>query len=103
MHDRPGADAVELVLTGDVDDLTVCHLDDGLGWVVEHMTQRHVLVDVSGVSRLEPSGVEALLRARSRLCADRRTLVLRGDSGVAHAALEAAGLLDPSPVEEESG
>ena len=92
MHRRPDADAVEVLLTGDLDDLTVGHLDDSLGWIVERMTQRRVIVDVTGVTRIEGCAVDSLTRFRSRLAADRRTLSTRGASEAIRLVLGAAGL-----------
>src|SRR4051794_20215094 len=59
MHTCPDGDVVEVLLTGDVDEATVGHLDDSLAWVVEHMQQRRVVVDLSGAQHVEPCGVLA--------------------------------------------
>ena len=91
MHERQDADAIEVLLTGDLDDLTVGHLDDSLAWVVDHMPQRHVIVDVTGVSRLQPSAARMLVRVQARLGADRRTLTVRGE-GAVRELLDEAGL-----------
>jgi voltage-gated potassium channel len=61
MHGRPDTDVVEVLLTGDLDSLTVGHLEDSLAWVVERMPQRHVVVDVTGLVRLESAGVDTLV------------------------------------------
>jgi anti-anti-sigma factor len=100
LHRRTAPDAVELILTGDLDALTVGHLDDSLDWVVGHMTQPLVVVDLSGVRRLDSCGVETLTRVREVLHADGRTLTVRGESASARAVLTAAGLVDaPHPSE----
>jgi anti-anti-sigma factor len=91
-------DTLEVVLTGDLDSRTAGHLDDGLRWVVEHSPQAHVVVDVSGVHRLESPSLELLVRIRDELAADRRTLALRGQHGVVRNLLTIAGLLDPPPT-----
>ena len=96
MHERPGADAVEVLLTGDLDALAVGHLDDSLAWVVDHMAPRQVIVDVSGLDTLENPGVQTLLRVRAELAEHRRTLTVVGDQGAIRTLLELAGLLSPA-------
>ena len=97
MHRRADTDAVEVLLTGDLDELTVGHLDDSLSWIVEHMTQRSVVVDVTGVTRIEGCAVTSLTTFRSRLAADRRTLSTRGAEGANRRVLGAVGLRDTVP------
>jgi anti-anti-sigma factor len=98
LHERSDADAIEVLITGDVDDLTVGHLDDSLRLVVDRMPQRQVIVDVSGVRRLAPCGVTTLVRVRRELGEDRRTLTLRGAGARVDGLLDAAGLLGPVGV-----
>jgi len=95
MHERPDTDVVEVLLTGDLDSLTVGHLEDSLVWVVERMPQRHVVVDVAGLVRLESAGVDTLVRFRGRLAEDRRTLGVTGATSRVRGLLRLAGLLDP--------
>jgi len=92
MHTCPDGDVVEVLLTGDVDEATVGHLDDSLAWVVEHMQQRRVVVDLSGAQRVEPCGVLALRRVADALRATGRELAVRQEPDAVRAALEAAGL-----------
>lgn len=97
MRERPEADAVELLLTGDLDTLTVGHLEDSLDWAVSRLSHRHVVVDVSGLQRLDPCAVEPLLRVRQALEADHRTLTLRGEPAVGVELLRGSGLPDLAP------
>jgi anti-anti-sigma regulatory factor len=92
MHACPDGDVVEVLLTGDVDEATVGHLDDSLAWVVEHMQQRRVVVDLSGAQRVEPCGVLALRRVADALRTTGRELAVRQEPDAVRAALEAAGL-----------
>lgn len=92
LHRRADTDVVELLLTGDVDDATVGHLDDSLDWVVEHMPQQTLVVDLSDVTRLQACGVASLLRVTMRLRAVDRSLAVRGGTEPMHAALAAAGV-----------
>lgn len=92
MHTCADGDVVEVLLTGDVDEATVGHLDDSLAWVVEHMQQRRVVVDLSGAQRVEPCGVLALRRVADALRATGRELAVRQEPDAVRAALEAAGL-----------
>ena len=96
MHERPDADVVEVLLTGELDSLTAGHLEDSLAWVVDRMPQRHVVVDVGGLVRLESAGVDVLVRFRSRLAEDRRTLGVTGATSRVRGLLHHAGLLDPT-------
>jgi len=96
MHERPDTDVVEVLLTGDLDALTAGHLEDSLGWVVDRMPQRHVVVDVAGLVRVESSGVDTLVRFRGRLAKDRRTLRVTGATSRVRASLRVAGLLTPA-------
>ena len=91
---RPDADVVEVLLAGELDSRTVAHLDDGLSWVVAHLPQRDVVVDLAGVCRFEPCGIESLLRVRGDLRAGGRTLAVRDEPDGARALLATAGLLD---------
>ena len=88
----PGGDVVEVLLTGDVDGATVGHLEDSLAWVVEHMEQRRVVVDLSGTQHVAPCGVLALRRVADTLRGSGRELAVRQEPGAARPALEAAGL-----------
>jgi anti-anti-sigma factor len=92
MHTCPDGDVVEVLLTGDVDEATVGHLDDSLAWVVEHMQQRRVVVDLSGAQHVEPCGVLALTRVADALRATGRELAVRQEPDAVRPALEAAGL-----------
>ena len=65
MRRPPGAGAVEVLLTGELDERTVEHLVDGLSWVFAHVPQQDVVIDLAGVCRLDRCGVEALLLVRS--------------------------------------
>ncbi len=101
MHRRTDADAVEVLLTGDIDALTVGHLDDSLGWIVEHMSQQVVIVDFTGVARVDACAVETLTRFRSMLAADRRTLATCGESPAIADLLGAARLRRPLTTDEQ--
>jgi anti-anti-sigma factor len=103
LRECPHSDGVEVILTGRLDSRTAGHLDDGLRWVVEHTRQGSVVVDLSGVDRLESSGVEVLVRVRGELAADRRTLDLRGRHGPVRTLLRVAGLLDTPPRPDLTG
>jgi anti-anti-sigma factor len=92
LHTCPDGDVVELLLTGDVDETTVGYLEDSLAWVVEHMEQRRVVVDLSGVQRVDPCGVLALRRVADTLRGSGRELAVRQEPGAVRPALEAAGL-----------
>jgi len=92
MHPCPGGDVVEVLLTGDVDGATVGHLEDSLAWVVEHMEQRQVVVDLSGTQHVAPCGVLALRRVADTLRGSGRELAVRQEPGAVRPALEAAGL-----------
>ena len=92
MHPCPDRDLVEVLLTGDVDEATVGHLEDSLAWVVEHMEQRRVVVDLSGTQHVEPCGVQALRRVADTLRGSGRELAVRQEPGAVRPALEAAGL-----------
>lgn len=96
VRERPECDALEVILTGDLDGLAAGRLDNSLRELVDRLRRRHVVVDVADVTRLESSALEILLRVRSGLAADRRTLVLRGQNGVVRNQLEIAGLLAPT-------
>ena len=96
MRERPDSDVVEVLLTGDLDSLTVGHLEDSLACVVERMPQQHVVVDVTGLVRLESAGVDTLVRFRGTLAGDRRTLGVTGATSRVHVLLDLAGLLDPA-------
>jgi anti-anti-sigma factor len=92
MHPCPDGDVVEVLLTGDIDEATVGHLEDSLAWVVEHMDQRRVVVDLSGAEHVEPCGVLALRRVADTLRGSGRELAVRQEPGAVRPALEAAGL-----------
>ena len=92
--ERPEADLVEVLLTGELDERTVEHLDDGLAWVLAHAPRQDVVIDLAGICRLEPCGVEALVRVRRDLRADGRTLAVRDEPSGARSLLATAGLLD---------
>ncbi len=92
MHQCPDGEVVEVLLTGDVDGATVGHLEDSLAWVVEHMEQRRVVVDLSRVQQVEPCGVLALRRVADTLRGTGRELAVRQEPGAVRHALEAAGL-----------
>ena len=92
MHRCPDGDVVEVLLTGDVDEATVGHLEDSLAWVVEHMEQRRVVVDLSGTQHVEPCGVQALRRVADTLRGSGRELAVRQEPGAVRPALDAAGL-----------
>ena len=92
MHPCPDGDVVEVLLTGDVDGATVGHLEDSLAWVVEHMEQRRVVVDLSGAQHVEPCGALALRRVADALRGTGRELAVRQEPDAVRAALEAAGL-----------
>jgi anti-anti-sigma factor len=92
LHTCPDGDVVELLLTGDVDETTVGYLEDSLAWVVEHMEQRRVVVDLSGVQRVDPCGMLALRRVADTLRGSGRELAVRQEPGAVRPALEAAGL-----------
>ena len=92
MHQCLDGEVVEVLLTGDVDGATVGHLEDSLAWVVEHMEQRQVVVDLSGTQHVEPCGVLALRRVADTLRGTGRELAVRQEPGAARPALEAAGL-----------
>ncbi|QWZ09356.1 STAS domain-containing protein [Nocardioides panacis] len=94
MRRCPDGDAVEVLLTGALDERTVEHLADGLTWVVAHMPQRDVVVDLAGICRFEPCGVGPLLRVRGDLRACGRTLAVRAEPAGARPLLATAGLLD---------
>ena len=92
MHPCAGGDVVEVLVTGDVDGATVGHLEDSLAWVVEHMEQRRVVVDLSGAQHVGPCGVLALRRVADALRGSGRELAVRQEPGAVRPALEAAGL-----------
>jgi anti-anti-sigma factor len=92
LHPCADGDVVEVSLTGDVDGATVGHLEDSLAWVVEHMEQRRVVVDLSGARSVEACGVLALLRVADALRAAGRELAVRQEPGAVRPSLEAAGL-----------
>ncbi len=92
LHPRPEQDVVEVLLTGDLDEATVGHLEDSLAWVLEHLPERRVVVDLSGTRRVEACGVRALRRMADALRGTGRDLVVRQGDGASRPALEAAGL-----------
>lgn len=92
LHPRPELDVVQVLLTGDLDEATVGHLEDSLAWVVEHMEQRRVVVDLSGTQHVELCGVLALRRVADTLRGSGRELAVRQEPGAVRPALEAAGL-----------
>jgi anti-anti-sigma factor len=98
LHRQSGVDAVELLLTGDVDDATVGHLEDSLDWVVEHMPQQLVVVDLTGVTSLGPCGVASLRRVATALRNAGRSVSVRGGSAEMNTALAAAGVLRAEDV-----
>ena len=67
LHPRPELDVVQVLLTGDLDEATVGHLEDSLAWVLEHLQERRVVVDLSGTRRVEACGVRALRRMADAL------------------------------------
>ena len=87
---RPGPPEI----AGALDERTVEHLDDGLAWVLAHAPRQDVVIDLAGICRLEPCGVEALVRVRRDLRADGRTLAVRDEPSRARSVLATAGLLD---------
>ena len=103
MHPCPDGDVVEVLLTGDVDEATVGHLEDSLAWVVEHMDQRRVVVDLSGAEHVEPCGVLALRRVADTLRGSGRELAVRQEPGAVRPALEAAGLPIVGAVPDTEG
>jgi anti-anti-sigma regulatory factor len=94
MHTCPDGDGdiVEVLLTGDVDEATVGHLEDSLAWVVGHMEQRRVVVDLSAAQHVEPCGALALRRVADALRGTGRELAVRHEPDAVRAALEATGL-----------
>ena len=80
-------------IAGALDERTVEHLDDGLAWVLAHAPRQDVVIDLAGICRLEPCGVEALVRVGD-LRADGRTLAVRDEPSGARSLLATAGLLD---------
>jgi anti-anti-sigma factor len=92
MHLCPDGDVVEVLLTGDVDAATVGHLEDSLAWVVEHMEQGRVVVDLAGAQHVEPCGVLVLRRVADALHGTGRELAVRQEPDAVRPALEAEGL-----------
>ena len=92
LHPRPELDVVQVLLTGDLDEATVGHLEDSLAWVLEHLQERRVVVDLSGTRRVEACGVRALRRMADALRETGRDLVVRQGDGASRPVLEAAGL-----------
>ena len=103
MHPCPDRDLVEVLLTGDVDEATVGHLEDSLAWVVEQMEQRRVVVDLSGARHVEPCGVQALRRVADTLRGTGRKLAVRQAPGAFGPALEEAGLSIVGAEQETEG
>ena len=103
MHPCAGGDVVEVLVTGDVDGATVGHLEDSLAWVVEHMEQRRVVVDLSGAQHVGPCGVLALRRVADALRGSGRELAVRQEPGAVRPALEAAGLPIVGAVPDTEG
>lgn len=103
MHPCAGGDVVEVLVTGDVDGATVGHLEDSLAWVVEHMEQRRVVVDLSGAQHVGPCGVLALRRVADALRGSGRELAVRQEPGAVRPALEAAGLSIVGAVPDAEG
>ena len=103
LHGRADGDIVELLVSGDVDDETVGHLEDTLDRVLDHMPQRLVLVDLHAVTSLRPCGVASLRRVTAALGEAGRNVSVRGGSPVVRSALAEAGVVlvedavDPVP------
>jgi anti-anti-sigma factor len=82
-----------VVLTGELDMATASDLTEVLGQVIAHGPQ-DVVLDFSGLSFIDSSGIAALVDAQHRLCDQQRRLSIHGARQGAVRVFEIAGLVD---------
>jgi anti-sigma B factor antagonist len=87
----PFHDRVDVVVSGEVDLHTAARLRDALIGLADD-GHRHAVVDLSGVTFLDSSGLAALVSGFKRLRDDGGSLVLRGPSVRAQRVLDITGL-----------
>jgi anti-anti-sigma factor len=69
-------ETVHIQVSGDIDMVTLAHLDDTLGSLGEEGDRRHVVVDVGDVTFLSACGVSRLVAAQHRLGVRGQSLAL---------------------------
>jgi anti-anti-sigma factor len=74
--DDPEGDTVRVQVSGDIDMVTLGHLDDTLGSLGEDHRCRHIVIDVGEVTFLAACGVSRLVGTQHRLGAGGRSLAL---------------------------
>ena len=90
MTDVPGSLVVSV--RGDLDAATAPQLHDALQDFGQHHPERHVIVDVEGLTFIDSSGVYVLVQALKRLGSGGRRLTVSGATPGAHKVLDICGL-----------
>jgi anti-anti-sigma factor len=88
-----------LRLHGDIDIDTARHLTERLNALIGNPSAAPV-VDLSGVTFIDSTGLGALMRAHQRLRRQGRALALICPAGPARRALEVSGLVGVLPIVE---
>jgi anti-anti-sigma factor len=83
---RPSDSSVLFVVDGQLDDATAPTLS-----ACATAADAPVVLDLSGVTRIDTSGVACLLRIREELAADLRSLRIRATSSTVRRALRLSG------------
>jgi anti-anti-sigma factor len=86
-------DEAVIFLTGELDLATAPELTGVLGPVLEHGPQE-VMLDLSGLSFIDSSGIAALVDSQQRLSTQKRRLSIHGAQQGALRVFEIAGLVD---------
>lgn len=85
-----GSERVVIVVAGEVDMASAPQLADCLN----HYPNTNVIVDLSGVTLLDSSGINVLVHAYKRLRATGRSLQTTGEHDIVLRVLEVSGLAD---------
>jgi anti-sigma B factor antagonist len=87
------ADATIVVVVGDIDMSTVEQLDSGIIAAAGTDESNDVLVDLSGVTFMDSTGINALLKGRRVADACGRRYRVVGAAGIVHQVLDLTGVL----------
>jgi anti-sigma B factor antagonist len=92
-----------ITLAGDLDPATAPSLDDAVGTLVADDSVGRVVLDLSGLSFLDSSGLRVFVTAREALGARGADLALRAPSANISRLLDITGLGEVIEVDGEAG
>jgi anti-anti-sigma factor len=97
-------DGLVIRMKGEYDIATVSALSQTMATAIAR-AQDHLVVDLSGVQFMDAATIGVIIKARTELELQHRSLVLRGPSQFARRVLEVCGLtnlLDPSTIDSST-